>query len=84
MRRDLLLRTGLVFFMLTLPSFVAACPVCYTDPESPTASALTYAIAFLLGVTGVVLGGFVGMFLLFRHRSKKIALNGATDYPRPN
>lgn len=61
-----------------------ACPVCYADPDSPTSNALSYAIIALLGVTGSVLGGFVGLFLYLRKRAQKMTLNGTTDFPRVN
>jgi hypothetical protein len=61
-----------------------ACPVCYTDPESPTSNALAYAIIVLLGITGSVLGGFVGLFLYLRNRARKLTLNGTTDFPGVN
>jgi hypothetical protein len=65
-------------------STALACPVCYADPDSQTSNALTYAVVALLGVTGSVLGGFVGLFLFLRKRAKKMTLNGTVDYPSVN
>ncbi|MGH2567898.1 MAG: hypothetical protein ACRDGA_06125 [Bacteroidota bacterium] len=74
------LLTSIVFATET----IAACPVCYADPNSPTSNALTYAIVVLLGVTGSVLGGFVGFFFYLRRRANKMTLNGTVDYPSLN
>ncbi|MCI0705904.1 MAG: hypothetical protein L0Y80_00280 [Ignavibacteriae bacterium] len=62
----------------------AACPVCYADPDSQTSNALSYAVVALLGVTGTVLGGFVGLFVYLRNRAKKMTLNGTVDFPSIN
>lgn len=61
-----------------------ACPVCYTDPESNTSTAVAYAVFALMGVTGTVLGGFIGLFVYLRRRAKKMTLNGAVDFPSVN
>jgi len=65
-------------------SSALACPVCYTDPNSPTSNALSYAIVVLLGITGSVLGGFVGLFLYLRNRARKMTLNETTVFPGVN
>lgn len=65
-------------------STALACPVCYADPDSPTSNALSFAIIALLGITGSVLGGFVGLFLYLRSRAKRMTLNGTTDFPSVN
>ena len=74
--------------VLLLSMFVVqttlSCPVCYADPDSPTSNALSYAIAALLGVTGTVLGGFVGLFVYLRQRAKKMTLNDTVDFPSLN
>jgi hypothetical protein len=66
------------------PADLFACPVCYTDPNSSTSNALSYAIVVLLGVTGSVLGGFAGLFLYLRKRTRKMTSNGITDFPHLN
>jgi len=81
--------TGKLFwsFSILLMMFtqtVSACPVCYADPNSPTSNALGYAIVALLGVTGSVLGAFIGFFLYLRRRAKKMTLNGTVDFPNLN
>ena len=47
-----------------------ACPVCFGASDSPTAVALNWAILFLLGLTGTVLGGFVAFFVHLAKRAK--------------
>ena len=61
-----------------------ACPVCYADPKSQTSQAVSYAIVVLLGVTGSVLGAFVGFFLYVRKRALKLTLNRTVSFPSVN
>lgn len=73
-----------IVMCVILGNTALACPVCYADPDSPTSNALSYAIIALLGITGSVLGGFVGLFLYLRNRAKKMTLNGTTDFSSVN
>lgn len=73
-----------VLLLIVSTQALLACPVCYADPNSPTSNALSYAIVTLLGVTGSVLGGFVGLFLYLRKRAKKMTLNDTVNYPSVN
>ena len=69
---------------LAFTQYAVSCPVCYADPKSQTSQAVSYAIVALLGVTGSVLGGFVGLFLYLRKRAMKITLNRTVDFPSVN
>ena len=62
----------------------AACPVCYTDPESKTSTAVAYAVFALMGITGTVLGGLSALFIYLRRRAKKMTLNDTVDFPSVN
>ena len=48
--------TGIVWFALQAP--VLACPVCFQIDDGHTAAGVRAAVWVLMGVTGVVLGGF--------------------------
>ncbi len=68
------LGTALVAAVLfCLPAAAQACPVCYGDPNSPAAKGMQAAVLFLLGLTGLVLAGFAGMFFYFWNRSRKVS-----------
>ncbi len=64
-----------VFFLtwaaLSHPTTVQACATCFGNPKSPLVQSANTAILFLMGVIGVVLTGFGGLFLSWRARDKK-------------
>jgi hypothetical protein len=74
----------LLSFLVLFGEWAMACPVCYADPKSQTSQAVSYAIVALLGVTGSVLGGFVGLFLYLRKRALNMTLNGTVSFPSVN
>ena len=45
-------------FLLVSPMSVLACPVCFQIDDGHTAAGVRAAVWVLMGVTGVVLGGF--------------------------
>ena len=65
--------TALAAILLVIPAAASACSVCYGDPNSPATKGMQVAILFLLGLTGLVLTGFVAMFLYFSNRSRKLS-----------
>jgi hypothetical protein len=54
-------------------SSVLACPMCFGAHETTMISGTKLGIIFLLGITFVVQGGFVGFFFYLRNRAKRIA-----------
>jgi hypothetical protein len=48
-----------------------ACAVCFGDASSQQTQAQNSGIFVLLGVTGVVLGGFVAMAISFWRRARR-------------
>ena len=50
-----------------------ACPVCFGGDDPVVQSSLTAGIGTLLGVTAIVLGGFVRFFLVLARRSRESA-----------
>jgi len=67
-------RTLLSFatFMLVviLPDIAVSCPVCFGDKASAEVEGAKWAILFLLGVTGTVLGAVASFILYLRKRTK--------------
>ncbi len=53
-------------------NFLLACAVCFGDASSQQTQAQNSGILVLLGVTGVVLGGFVAMSISFWRRARRI------------
>jgi len=58
-----------------LPQIALSCTTCYGSGgvDSSTARGMSMAILFLLGVTGVVLGGILGFVLYLWKRSRMLA-----------
>jgi hypothetical protein len=67
-RKTFLLIAVAVAILLSANQHAYACPNCYGDPESALTDGMNMAIISLLGVTGGVLGGFIGFFLFLRRR----------------
>ncbi|RME50105.1 MAG: hypothetical protein D6795_10645 [Deltaproteobacteria bacterium] len=63
---------AIILFTLS-PRLLWACPVCFGGADGPVAEGVNMAILFLLGVTGVVLSGFIALILIIRHRSRACA-----------
>lgn len=58
--------------MLT-PQSLLACPVCFGASDAPMARGVNMAILLLLGITGMVLSGFVALILAIRGRARRHA-----------
>jgi hypothetical protein len=57
--------------MSLAPRLALACAVCYGAPGAPQTRGMNFGIFTMLGVTGVVLGGFGGLFFSFARRARR-------------
>jgi len=53
------------------PRVLLACAVCYGAPGAAQTRGMNFGIFTMLGVTGVVLGGFGGLFICFARRARR-------------
>jgi hypothetical protein len=53
------------------PRLLLACAVCYGAPGAPQTRGMNFGVFTMLGVTGVVLGGFGGLFFSFARRARR-------------
>ena len=60
-----------VTLVMAVPRVLLACAVCYAAPEAAQTKGMNLGIAVMLGVTGVVLGGFGGMIFHFARRARR-------------
>lgn len=60
--------------MTWLP-LVLACATCFGDPNSDQTRGANFAILTLLGITGVVLAGFLALIVRFAVRARRHPLN---------
>lgn len=65
--------TTLVFVAMAGATSVFACPVCFGAEETSIIDGAKLGVIFLLAITLVVQGGFVGFFLYLRKRAKRMA-----------
>jgi hypothetical protein len=63
--------------LLLAPRVALACPVCFGQNDSPMASATNMGIIVMLGVVGVVLGGFASFIIYLNRRAKLVAAMSA-------
>jgi hypothetical protein len=61
----------LIAVMGLAPQLALACAVCYGAPGAPQTRGMNFGIFTMLGVTGVVLGGFGGLFFSFVRRARR-------------
>jgi len=61
----------LITTMSLAPRLLLACSVCYGAPGTPQTRGMNFGIFTMLGVTGVVLGGFGGLFFCFARRARR-------------
>ena len=61
----------IVTLVMTVPRALLACAVCYGTPDAPQTKGMNLGIVTMLGVTGIVLGGFVGMIICFARRARR-------------
>jgi heme/copper-type cytochrome/quinol oxidase subunit 2 len=60
-----------VTLLMAVPRALLACAVCYGASDSPQTRGMNLGIVTMLGVTGVVLGGFGGMIFCFARRARR-------------
>jgi hypothetical protein len=63
--------------VLLVPHISSACPVCYGDPASPQTKGMQAAVFFLLGVTGLMMTGFISLFVYFWRRGRRVETDNA-------
>jgi hypothetical protein len=68
--RSLAIAAAAWVLVLLAPAPVAACTVCFGDPNSAETKGLRGAILFLLVLVGVVQIGFVRLFWSIRQRAR--------------
>jgi len=62
---------ALITTMSLAPRLVLACSACYGAPGAAQTRGMNFGIFTMLGVTGVVLGGFGGLFFRFARRARR-------------
>ena len=62
---------AVVTLVMALPRIALACAVCYGAPEAAQTRGMNLGIVTMLGVTGVVLGGFARMIFCFARRARR-------------
>ena len=62
---------ALVAAVSLAPRALFACAACYGAPGAAQTRGMNLGIATMLGVTGVVLGGFGGMIFCFARRARR-------------
>ncbi len=62
---------ALIATMGLTPRLLLACAVCYGAPGAAQTRGMNFGIFTMLGVTGVVLGGFGGLFFRFARRARR-------------
>jgi heme/copper-type cytochrome/quinol oxidase subunit 2 len=70
-RLTVLLTAIVVAFAMAAPRMLLACAVCYGAPDAAQTKGMNLGIVTMLGVTGVVLGGFGGMIFCFARRARR-------------
>jgi heme/copper-type cytochrome/quinol oxidase subunit 2 len=66
-----LLTAATVTLVMALPRVLLACAVCFGAPDAAQTHGMNLGIITMLGVTGVVLGGFGGMIFCFARRARR-------------
>ena len=61
----------MVTLVTAVPRALLACAVCYGAPGAAQTKGINFGIVTMLGVTGVVLGGFGGMIFCFARRARR-------------
>ena len=56
---------------MNLAVSLLACAVCYGAPEAAQSRGMSMGILTMLGVTGIVLGGFGCMIVYFARRARR-------------
>ena len=78
---DGFLGAAILTILLAAPSTVAACSVCFGDPNAKETKAMAAGILFMLGCIGTLLVSFAAVFCYWAVRSHRLhQLNdGATN-----
>ena len=63
----------MVTLVMAVPRVLLACAVCYGAPDAAPTRGMNLGIITMLGVTGVVLGGFAGMIFYFARRARRLS-----------
>jgi len=63
--------TATVVLVGVLPRVALACAACYGAADAAQTRGMNFGIFTMLGVTGVVLGGFGGMIYCFARRARR-------------
>lgn len=63
----------IVTLVMAVPRVLLACAVCYGTAEAAPTRGMNFGIITMLGVTGVVLGGFGGMIFCFARRARRLS-----------
>ena len=66
-----LMAISLVAAMDLAPRLLLACSACYGAPGAAQTRGMNFGIFTMLGVTGMVLGGFGGLFYRFARRARQ-------------
>jgi len=70
-RLNVFLTATVVTLVMAAPRVLLACAACYGAPDAPQTKGMNLGIVTMLGVTGVVLGGFGGMIFRFARRARR-------------
>ena len=68
---NVFLTATVVTLVMAVPRVLLACAVCYGASEAAQTKGMNLGIVTMLGVTGVVLGGFGGMIFCFARRARR-------------
>jgi hypothetical protein len=60
---------------MNLAVSLLACAVCYGAPDAAQTRGMNMGILTMLGVTGIVLGGFGGMIIHFARRARRHSMD---------
>jgi ABC-type transport system involved in multi-copper enzyme maturation permease subunit len=66
-----LITATIVTLVSVVPRVLLACAVCYGAPGAAQTKGMNLGIITMLGVTGVVLGGFAAMIFCFARRARR-------------
>lgn len=65
-----------------LPAVAQACAVCYGNADGRMIDGTRLSVIFLLGLTYLLLGGGVGLFLLSRRHHRKLSAAATNETHR--
>ena len=72
-RLNVFLTATVVTLVMAVPRVLLACAVCYGASGAAQTKGMNLGIVTMLGVTGVVLGGFGAMMFCFARRARRHA-----------